>query len=109
MIKNEDYLNLLKSIISCVSYGDYYSVKELSNLELEKMKEQEKQTQKDLKKIKPKIKNLKNIPLEEWDSKNLSLLIKNYSKYMLNKIEGTKNLQELQKQTISIEEFIGNI
>ena len=37
MIKDEDYIAFLKSIIACVSYGDYYSVKELSNLELEKM------------------------------------------------------------------------
>ena len=37
MIKDEDYIAFLKSIISCISHGDYYSVKELSNLELEKM------------------------------------------------------------------------
>lgn len=37
MVKDEDYIAFLKSIIACVSYGDYYSVKELSNLELEKM------------------------------------------------------------------------
>lgn len=37
MIKNEEYIAFLKSIISCISQGDYYSVKELSNLELERM------------------------------------------------------------------------
>ena len=37
MVKDEEYINFLKMIIACVSHGDYYSVKELSNLELEKM------------------------------------------------------------------------
>lgn len=37
MIKDEEYIDFLKMIIACVSHGDYYSVKELSNLELEKM------------------------------------------------------------------------
>jgi hypothetical protein len=37
MIKDEEYVRFLKGIISCISHGDYYSVKELSNLELEKM------------------------------------------------------------------------
>ena len=38
MIRDEEYISFLKSIISCISHGDYYSVKELSTLELEKMK-----------------------------------------------------------------------
>lgn len=37
MVKDEEYINFLKMIVACVSHGDYYSVKELSNLELEKM------------------------------------------------------------------------
>ena len=37
MIKDEEYIAFLKSIISCISHGDYYSVKELSNLELERV------------------------------------------------------------------------
>ena len=37
MIKDEDYIVFLKSIITCISHGDYYAVKELSNLELERM------------------------------------------------------------------------
>lgn len=37
MIKDEEYIKFLKMIIACISHGDYYSVKELSNLELEKM------------------------------------------------------------------------
>lgn len=111
MVKNEDYFNFLKSIISCISHGDYYSVKELSNLKLEKMKKQEKEIQKDLKKIKKKekIKFSKNIPLEEWNSKDLTTLVKYYSEYIIRKIEKTNNIQELQKETITIEEFIKNI
>ena len=38
MIDDEKYIEFLKQIISCISQGDYYSVKELSQLELEKMK-----------------------------------------------------------------------
>lgn len=111
MVKNEEYFSFLKSIISCISHGDYYSVKELSNLKLEKMKKQEKEIQKDLKKIKKKekIKFSKNIPLEEWNSKDLTTLVKYYSEYIIRKIEKTNNIQELQKETITIEEFIKNI
>lgn len=37
MVNDEKYVEFLKQIISCISHGDYYSVKELSQLELEKM------------------------------------------------------------------------
>ncbi len=40
MINDEKYITFLKRIIACISHGDYYSVKELSQLELEKMKKQ---------------------------------------------------------------------
>lgn len=43
MIKDEDYIVFLKSIITCISHGDYYAVKELSNLELERMNKKLKQ------------------------------------------------------------------
>lgn len=39
MIKDEDYIDFLKLIVSCISNGDYFSEKELSNLELEKMRQ----------------------------------------------------------------------
>ena len=42
MVEDEEYIDFLKMIIACVSHGDYYSVKELSNLELEKMNEKMK-------------------------------------------------------------------
>ncbi len=37
MESNEEYINFLKHIISCISHGDYFSVKELSQLELERL------------------------------------------------------------------------
>ena len=41
MINDEKYITFLKRIIS---HGDYYSVKELSQLELEKMQEKMKKS-----------------------------------------------------------------
>lgn len=43
MINNEKYMSFLKQIIACISHGDYYSVKELSQLELEKMEKEMKE------------------------------------------------------------------
>ncbi len=40
MVNNEKYVRFLKQIISCISHGDYYSVKELSQLELEKIEKE---------------------------------------------------------------------
>ena len=37
MIDDKKYIEFLKQIISCINQGDYYSVKELSQIELEKM------------------------------------------------------------------------
>lgn len=42
MVNDEKYITFLKQIISCINHGDYYSVKELSQLELEKMEKQVK-------------------------------------------------------------------
>lgn len=36
----EEYAKFLKAIISCVSHGDYYSIKELCMIELEKLEKQ---------------------------------------------------------------------
>ena len=43
MINDEKYMSFLKAIISCISHGDYYSVKELSQLELEKMEKKSRE------------------------------------------------------------------
>lgn len=37
MIEEEEYKTFLKKIIACISYGDYYAVKELSQLELDRL------------------------------------------------------------------------
>lgn len=50
MIKDEEYISFLRKIIACISYGDYYSVKELSYLELEKMDKKLKKPKNDIKK-----------------------------------------------------------
>ena len=59
MVKDEEYIDFLKMIIACVSQGDYYSVKELSNLELEKMynkiKLKNKKTKEDIGKYEDKL------------------------------------------------------
>lgn len=111
MVNNEKYIKLLKSMISCVSYGDYSSIKELSNLELKQMEEKEKNISKEIKKVKKftKLSKYKDKPLEEWKNKDLKKLMELYSKYMLNKIETTKNLEELKSEAISIYEFIEKI
>lgn len=46
MIEDERYITFLKRVIACISYGDYYSVKELSQLELEKMEGQSEERKK---------------------------------------------------------------
>lgn len=46
MEKDEEYIRFLKAIISCISHGDYYSVKELSNLELERINQKLKNKEK---------------------------------------------------------------
>lgn len=64
MIEDERYITFLKRVIACISYGDYYSVKELSQLELEKMQEQIKEDKK-----KNKIwKNFSNLRYNKDDS-----------------------------------------
>lgn len=108
MVSNEKYINLLKSMISCVSHGDYSSVKELSNLELGKMEQRDKKVSKEIKKIKrfTQLNKQKNKPLEEWDNRELIQLIEMYSKYVLKKIEDASNLGDLKIEIISVEEFI---
>lgn len=46
MVNDEKYVTFLKKIIACINHGDYYSVKELSQLELEKMEKQIKEHKK---------------------------------------------------------------
>lgn len=108
MISNEEYISFLKSIISCISHGDYSSAKELSNLELEKMMKRVKGYKSGIARIKGNIKVLQNKDkkLEEYDVKELEKIIEEYSKYILNIVKGADNIKEVKKKAISIEEFI---
>ena len=106
MIKNEYNKKILKMMESCVSHGDYYSIKELSNLELEVIKNNEKKSKREIRKYSKNIKKYKKAVKKKIDEKYLPQLASNYSKYILNKIEHAKNLTELQSQAISFEEFI---
>ena len=108
MIKNEKYIKILKNMVACVSHGDYGSVKELSSLELEKMKKREEEAKKQIK-INKNLKNNKKIPLENWKNEELRELMECYSKFMLQQIEQTDNLKQLKKEAISIQEFINNM
>lgn len=111
MVKNEEYVNLLKSMIACVNHGDYYAVKELSNLKLENILKDEEKINQNIHELKNilKIEKCKNKPLEEWNHKQLMCLVKVYSQYMLENISKTNNLKQLQVEAISIDEFIKKI
>ena len=111
MVKNEDYIKLLNKMVSCISYGDYYAVKELSILQLKNMKTSNEKIGKELKEIKERKKlcECKKKPLEEWDKKELLTLIKIYSNYIMKRIEKTNTVQELQNMTVTIDEFLKNI
>ena len=103
MIKNEDYINYLKKIISCVDNGDYYSIKELSILHLDKVKEETLLMEKELHKyIENNIckKELKNLKKQE-----LLYIVNLYTEYIFNEIKEDKEL----KNIASIEEFIQGI
>ena len=111
MVKNEDYTNLLKKMVSCISYGDYYSVKELSKLQLDKIKQVNTKIEKEVSKLNTnkELNKCKEKPLEEWTNNQLVTLLNMYSNYILKKIEKTDSIKELQIMTVSIDEFIRNI
>lgn len=64
MIEDERYITFLKRVIACISYGDYYSVKELSQLELEKMQGQSEEKKKKNRRYEKlfKLRNAENDP-----------------------------------------------
>ena len=97
MIKNEKYINFLKSIIACVSYGDYYSIKELSKLELEHLQKREKEDNDKVKSMRKFFNQYKNTPIIEWESKELLSLMNIYSYYIGKTIN---------YEIMSFEEFI---
>ena len=111
MVNNEDYTNLLKKMISCISYGDYYSVKELSKLQLDNIKQVNTKIEKEVSKLNTtkELNECKEKPLEEWTNNQLVTLLNMYSNYILKKIEKTDSIKELQIMTVSIDEFIRSI
>ena len=108
MIKNEDYVLLLRSMISCINNGDYYSIKELSHLKLEQIKEDERKIKIQIKNQTKKInmKNMRNTKIEDLKKEEIVIILRLYSQYILRKIENTNSIEELQDATISIEEFM---
>ena len=111
MVKNKDYTNLLKKMISCISYGDYYSVKELSKLQLDNIKQVNTKIEKEVSKLNTtkELNECKEKPLEEWTNNQLVTLLNMYSKKKKKKIEKTDSIKELQIMTVSIDEFIRSI
>ncbi len=102
MIKNEQYTQFLNSIISCINNNDYYSIKELAMLEIEKMQRDNKLNQKNIKKIKLKKhmkKTKKYINVRQYIAMNL------YITFLLDKINKAKDVSELKRQIISLYEF----
>ena len=108
MIKNEDYVLLLRSMISCINNGDYYSIKELSHLKLEQIKEDERKIKIQIKNQTKKInmKNMRNTKIEDLKKEEIVIILRLYSQYILRTIENINSIEELEDATISIEEFM---
>ncbi len=100
MIKNEEYIDYLEKVISCINNADYYSVKELSILKLNTLKEENIIMKKRLHKyIVTNISNKRLKNLKEEDFVNL------YIEYLFSEIKEDKEL----KKIVSIEEFIHGV
>lgn len=103
MIKNEEYMDYLSKVISCVSHGDYYSVKELSVLKLDNLKKETKMMEQEMSKFikankcKKEWKNLKE--------QEIIYFVNTYIEYLYNEIRKSKKINEIA----SIEEFIREI
>lgn len=95
MIKDEEYINFLKSLKACVDHGDYFSIKELSNLKLEEIKSK-----------KYLLKEKNQIILNNMNDKEIREVLIEYSNYVLNTIYKNDNLKEIREKFLSIEEFI---
>lgn len=95
MIKDEEYINFLKSLKACVDHGDYFSIKELSNLKLEEIKSK-----------KYLLKEKNQIILNNMNDKEIREVLIEYSNYVFNTIYKNDNLKEIREKFLSIEEFI---
>lgn len=96
MIRNEEYIKYLKSVISCVNCGDYYSIKELSTLYLNKLQNETLSMKKNLHKY------LNSIDLKNLKKFELSYILNLYAKYLFNEFENSKKFSEIA----SIDDFI---
>lgn len=103
MVKNEEYMDFLKKVISCISQGDYYSVKELSVLKLDNLKKETKIMEQGIENF---IKENKH--KREWkkleEQENI-YFYNIYMEYLYNELKESKRINEIA----SIEEFIQEI
>lgn len=100
MIRNEEYIDYLKKVISCVNNGDYYSIKELSILKLDTLKEETEVMKKNLSKYVGS--NICKKESKTIEKKEVIYIINLYIEYILNEIRKNKEVGEIA----SIEEFI---
>ena len=100
MVKNEEYIDYLKKVISCVNNGDYYSIKELSILKLDTLKEETEVMKKNLSKYVGS--NICKKESKTIEKKEVIYIVNLYIEYILNEIRKNKEVGEIA----SIEEFI---
>ena len=100
MIRNEEYIYYLKKVISCVNNGDYYSIKELSILKLDTLKEETEVMKKNLSKYVGS--NICKKESKTIEKKEVIYIVNLYIEYILNEIRKNKEVGEIA----SIEEFI---
>ncbi len=100
MIKNEEYIDYLKKVISCVSNGDYYSIKELSVLKLDTLNEETVAMKKNLHKFAEQ--NVCKKELKDLKNQEFLNIVNLYIDYLFNEIKERKGVKEIA----SIEEFI---
>lgn len=100
MIRNDEYMDYLQKIISCISNGDYYSVKELSILQLNNLKKDTKMMEQELKEY-VKINKCKK-EIKKLNDCRQTYLFNKYVDYLNNIIKDEKNFKEIA----SIEEFM---
>ena len=100
MIRNEEYIDYLKKVISFVNNGDYYSIKELSILKLDTLKEETEVMKKNLSKYVGS--NICKKESKTIEKKEVIYIVNLYIEYILNEIRKNKEVGEIA----SIEEFI---
>lgn len=100
MIKNEEYVDYLKKVISCVNNGDYYTIKELSILKLDILNEETKEMKKNLRKYAKK--NICKKESGNMEEQEVLYIMNLYIDYLSNEMKECKGVREIA----SIEEFI---